>query len=60
MLSNYEKCLYNEALLMRRHLDIQQKIHKKTRMRETKPKEDHDIVNGEFINHFNTKMKEYK
>ena len=34
MLSNYEKKLYKEALLMRRHLDIQQKIHKKRRVRE--------------------------
>ena len=34
MLPDYEKQLYKEALLMRRHLDIQQKIHKKSRIRD--------------------------
>lgn len=34
MLPDYEKKLYKEALLMRRHLDIQQKIHKKSRVKD--------------------------
>jgi hypothetical protein len=62
MLPDYEKQLYKEALLMRRHLDIQQKIHKKSRVRDQKErtKEDHDIVNGQMIDQLNQKLREYK
>lgn len=65
-LPSYDKRVYKEALMMKRHLDIQQKIHYKTKLKKftnsdvKEDHEDHDIVSGELSNDLFKKLREYR
>jgi hypothetical protein len=56
----YDKKLYKEAQLMKRHLDIQQKIYKKSRMKDkdnSEEFEEHDILNGQMPYQLSSKIR---